>query len=77
MTLKMSCFSLERRDGAVVPEDNNTLAVKLSRAVCVSVKDGSCHRMCARGRFAQRTWRCFYFFALAIHEGMQTGILCK
>lgn len=77
MTLKMFCFSLERQDGAVVPEDNNTLAVKFSRAVCVSVKDGTYHGMCARGRFAQRTWRCFYLLALAIHEGMQTGFLCK
>lgn len=76
VTLKTFCFSLERQDGAVVTEDNNTHALKLSRVVCVSVKDGSSHGMCARGKPARRTWGCFYF-ALAIHEGMQTGFLCK
>lgn len=76
MTLKTLCFSLERQDGAVVTENNNTRALKLSSVVRVSMKDGSCHRMHARGRFSQRAWGCFYF-ALAVHEGMQTGFLCK
>lgn len=76
VTLKTLAFGLERQDGAVVTENNNTHALKLSSVVCVSMKDGSCHRVCARGRFSQRAWGCFYF-ALAVHEGMQTGFLCK
>lgn len=59
MTLKTLCFSAERQDGAVVTENNNTHALKLSSVVCVSVKDGSCHTMYARGRFAQGAWGCF------------------
>lgn len=52
MTLKTLWFSLEWQDGAVVTEFNNTHALKLSRAVCVSLNSASCHRMWARGRLA-------------------------